>query len=118
MTTWRELITQALQERCETWQDVCGNTLKSHELDIAFDAGFGGVCGKPFTMWTHHYVYFPVQYDGAEGVGSAPRHLSDEPTYHVGGGSGDWGVYADDEEQAEALAKGWLPIPEQYQRAW
>jgi hypothetical protein len=117
VTTWRELITRALEARRESWNDVCGNTLKSHELDIAFDAGFGSVCGKPFTMWTHHYVYFPVAYDGAESVASAPRHLSDEPTYHVGGGSSDWGTFADEIEQEEKLAKGWLPLPEPYRRA-
>ncbi len=117
-TTWRKIITDELKSRNETWLDVLACTLKSHELDIEFDHGFGGCSGKPFTLWTRHYVYFPTQYDGAEGVASAPRNISDEPTHHAGGGGSEWNEGYDEEERAEKRAKGWEPLPEKYRRAW
>jgi len=54
-------------------------------LDVRFDGGFGTSEGPEFTAWTATRVYFPVVYDGAESVGSAPRNPCDEVCSHVGG---------------------------------
>lgn len=55
-------------------------------LDIEFDDGFGCAEGPPFLLWTENYVYFPVQYDGSEFIGSAPRNPCNIAQFHVGGG--------------------------------
>ena len=60
-------------------------TLTEEELVEDFDTGYGGSNGKPFTAWGEKYVYFPVVYDGAECVGSAPRYPCDKRTRHQGG---------------------------------
>lgn len=52
-------------------------------LDVPFDNGYGGTEGRTFTVWTHTRVYFPTEYNGAEGVASVPRNPCDEPTRHV-----------------------------------
>ena len=80
METWRQLIDDARGDDV-----IIACTLSDEELDIEFDAGFGGPEGKPFTAWSENYVYFPVVYDGAESVSCAPRNPCDEPTGHVGG---------------------------------
>lgn len=95
MATWRQLIGYAMQAAedpewdrgtGETWDDVVRCTLTDAELDTEFDEGYGGTEGKPFTLWTGKYVYFPVCYDGAESVGFVPRHPCDTATRHWGGG--------------------------------
>jgi len=85
-TTWDALISAEMDKHSETWADVEACTLSRDQLFKSFDAGFGGTCGEPFTLWTDCRVYFPVQYDGAEWVGSAPRNPNGIPTPHVGGG--------------------------------
>ena len=52
-------------------------------LDIEFDDGYGVAEGCWFTVWTAKRVYFPKEYDGAEGVRSAPRDPCDEAMRHV-----------------------------------
>lgn len=100
MATWRELIAAAMQKDddededdyygCkgsgDIWVDVVACTLTDAELDVEFDSGYGGTEGKPFTLWTKRYVYFPVCYDGAESVGFASRDPDGKPTEHWGGG--------------------------------
>lgn len=54
-------------------------------LDVEFDAGYGGAEGPPVLIWTEDRVYFPVVYDGAEWLGSAPRNPQAEGQAHVGG---------------------------------
>ncbi len=83
--TWRKLITEAMDYIGEDWSDVVAMTLTAEQLDVKFDAGYGGAEGVPFTLWTKERVYFPVTYDGAESVGSAPRNPCDEACRHVGG---------------------------------
>lgn len=61
-------------------------TLTNDELDIEFYSDYGSPNGLPFTAWTKNRVYFPVCYDGAEWVGSAPRDPCDIATKHQGGG--------------------------------
>lgn len=84
MTTWRELIGEAFKAG-DTWDDVIATTLTDKQFDTEFNAGFGGSEGCPFTLWTKRRVYFPVVYDGAEWVCSAPRDPCDEVCVHVGG---------------------------------
>lgn len=86
MATWKELITTELTNQGETWQDVKSCTLTESELHIEFDDGYGGVEGKPFTLWTRKRVYFPICYDGAEWCASVSRIINKTPTDHLGGG--------------------------------
>lgn len=86
MATWRKLIFEALSNADESWEDVVYCTLSDAQLDTAFNAGWGGIEGEPFTLWTDNYVYFPVCYDGAEWVGAVLRNPQQTPTGHVGGG--------------------------------
>ena len=60
-------------------------TLTKEELETTFDDDFGGIEGCPFTAWSENWVYFPVQYDGSEWVGSVPRNPCDIKTEHIGG---------------------------------
>lgn len=85
MTTWRELILNEMQSQNETWDNVVACTLSNEELDVDFYDGYGSAEGQPFTLWTNSRVYFPVVYDGAEWVGSVPRHPCAEATEHIGG---------------------------------
>lgn len=61
-------------------------TLTDDELSAEFNTGYGNQKGEPFTAWGEKFVYFPVCYDGAEWVGSAPRNPCEVKTYHQGGG--------------------------------
>ena len=54
-------------------------------LDVEFDGDYGISEGPPILIWTEDRVYFPVVYDGAEWIGSAPRNPVSEGQYHVGG---------------------------------
>ena len=84
-TTWKELISSHFKETGDTWNDVEAMTLAEADLDVTFDSGYGGSQGKPFSLWTTRRMYFPVVYDGAEWVGSAPRNPCDEASCHHGG---------------------------------
>ena len=84
-TNWENLITEEMANHGEVWGDVEHCTLDRDGLLVRFYSGFGGADGKPFTLWTKTRVYFPVVYDGAEWVGSAPRNPCDEATRHQGG---------------------------------
>lgn len=83
--SWYELLSKALKEDGEAWEDVVSHTLSVAELHQTFDAGFGGSKGKPFTVWTRNRVYFPAVYDGLEWVESVSRYPDGVPTRHVGG---------------------------------
>ena len=89
VNTWRNLITDEMKERGESWEDVVACTLTDEELDAEFDDGLGLIEGKSFTLWTKKRVYFPWAYDGSEYCGSAPRDPCDEATRHVGGWDAD-----------------------------
>lgn len=84
MTTWKELIQDALRETGERFEQLT-STLTSNQWYDEFDAGHGRPEGIPFTAWGPKYVYFPVVWDGKEWVGYAPRWVSDRPTQHQGG---------------------------------
>lgn len=83
-TTWRKEISFAA-ERADDDGTLRACTLTEEQLDLVFDAGWGGTNGIPFTAWTETRVYFPIVYDGSEWAGSAPRNPCDEPTGHQGG---------------------------------
>jgi len=85
-TSWQELLVQAMSDQGDTLQDIVACTLSDREMAKKFNSGYGGTEGAPFTLWTAKAVYFPVQYDGAEWVGSASRHPDGVPTQHQGGG--------------------------------
>lgn len=84
--SWKKMLEQEMESRGETLADLVANTLTEEEMLEEFDSGYGGTEGKPFTAWSGKSVYFPVQYDGAEWVGSVSRHPDSEPTNHIGGG--------------------------------
>ena len=85
MATWRKGI-----EETAAGEEIITCTLTQAELDVEFDAGYGGEEGAPFTAWTPTRVLFPVCYDGSEWVGSAPREPTAQalqnPLRHQGGG--------------------------------
>jgi len=85
-TCWRTLLIKELATNGETIADIVSNTMDDQAMDTTFDGGFGGKEGCEFTVWTNNFVYFPVCYDGAEWVGSAPRNPNGTATRHQGGG--------------------------------
>lgn len=84
--TWRRLLTEEMNSRGETFDDLESITLSDEDLDREFDNGIGEVEGVPFTAWTARHVYFPAECVGAEWVASVPRHPNGEKTRHVGQG--------------------------------
>jgi len=84
--TWRQGISEAVQVNGDSWENLVSITLTEEDLDVDFDAGYGGEEGKPFTVWTKEFVYFPASYDGSEWVASVPRNPCKVATDHVGGG--------------------------------
>lgn len=84
MTTWREQFEAVFKVTGDTF-DSLDITLSAAELDTEFNAGYGGVEGKPFTAWSEKYVYFPATYDGAEWVACVSRNPDGLPTDHIGG---------------------------------
>lgn len=79
LTTWRELL------QVETsGEPVVAVAPDEAVLDVEFDNSYGAEEGPPFLAWTATRVFFPVVYDGAEWVGSAPRYPQPEPQKHVG----------------------------------
>ena len=80
-TTWRKLFNELSDK-----EPLLVNTLTEEEMDVEFDGGFGLVKGRPFTAWSENFVYFPIEYDGQESIGSAPRNPCDYVSRHQGGG--------------------------------
>lgn len=104
-TTYRKMISEALAEHGESWEDVvCLVVGKADEfarmgwpkelqgvsgeaqLDVPIDSGYGSVEGPPFHLWTTNRIYFQCGYDGSEWVSSVPRHPSGEQPATQGGG--------------------------------
>lgn len=84
MANWRQKLKQAFADNGEDFNKMI-TTLSESDLDVEFDDGYGTEEGKPFTAWGDNNVYFPLCYDGAEFVGSAPRNPCKEPCSHQGG---------------------------------
>jgi hypothetical protein len=86
ITNWKTLISEEMTNQNESWDDLCGNTLTEEEMCRRFDHGHKAEPeGIPFTLWTRFRVYFPLVYDGAEWVGSVPRHTCMQKIKHLGG---------------------------------
>lgn len=84
-TTWRELFN--VERRCqEDDSAVVAIAPDEGTLAVEFYAGYGGTDGLPVLIWSETRVYFPVCYDGAEWMGSAPRNPTKDGQSHVGGG--------------------------------
>ena len=105
MVTWRELITMEMDLNRDHWSNAESiviaritnrsgygfddydkserTTIHDEELDRKFDNGFGGAEGAPFTIHTTDYIYFPSEYDGAEGVESINRNPNETAKNHV-----------------------------------
>ena len=81
MTSWSDLLKEAMEANGDTFPPLfC--TLSDKQLRVEFDGSFGCVEGKPFTAWGEKWVYFPLNYDGAESVGCAPRDPCDISMEH------------------------------------
>lgn len=81
-TTWRKQFEHA---RGTDDSPVVAVAPSESTLDVTFDGGYGGSEGPSVLIWTEQRVYFPVVYDGAEWMGSAPRNPQAEGQGHVGG---------------------------------
>lgn len=81
MTTWRAKLTEAMRAA----KDAGPVLAAAGDLDKEFYAGFGSAEGPEVLIWTQTRVYFPVTYDGAESLGSAPRDPQSAGQRHVGG---------------------------------
>ena len=79
------MLDEAMKENGESCDDIEANTMTEEEMAKKFDAGYGGIEGCQFTVWTKGSVYFPICYDGAEWVGRVSRHPDGKPTEHQGG---------------------------------
>jgi hypothetical protein len=84
MTTWRKQLEAAMKAEKDT-SPIIAVAPGESILDIKFDGGYGGSCGQEVLVWTQQRVYFPVVYDGAEWLGSAPRDPQPEGQAHVRG---------------------------------
>lgn len=82
---WKKSIQIEMESNGDSFANVVSSTLSEEELNHNFDAGYGLEEGKPFTLWTNDYVYFPVMYDGSEWCGSVPRNPNGVATEHQGG---------------------------------
>lgn len=85
MATWKQLITEAMQDNGDDWNNVESCTLTETELNKVFNDGYGGSEGDAFTVWTLNWVYFPAVYDGLEWCASVARNPDGAPTNHIGG---------------------------------
>lgn len=93
MTTWKKEIERVMSTTGDTWDSIEAmewgdfKNLKPGEkwFETEFDDGFGSVEGCSFTVWTKDYVYFPVNYDGAESADYVPRNPNRQAKEHVGG---------------------------------
>jgi hypothetical protein len=85
MTTWRQEL-EAEGEVTEDDSPIVAYAPDEAAFDVEFYSGYGGTNGPSVLAWSEKRVYFPVQYDGAEWLGSAPRNPVPEGQGHVGGG--------------------------------
>ena len=85
MTTWREELSDEMKSKGDEGP-VIAYAPDEAAFDVEFDGGYGGTEGPDVLAWTDQRVYFPVCYDGAEWIGSAPRNPAPEGQSHEGGG--------------------------------
>jgi hypothetical protein len=88
MANWKEWIGKEMEENGDSWEEVVSSTLSDEELIEEFHAPVfcSNEGGKTFTVWTKNRVYFPVNYDCFQSVGSVARFPDGVPTDFIGGG--------------------------------
>ena len=84
--TYKSLLEQAMFFQRETLDDISFSTLSKEMLKKEVETHLGAYEIQAFTVWSANRVYFPVTYDGAGWVESAPRNPCDEEIEPVGGG--------------------------------
>lgn len=84
LTSWIECISGEMRKNKDDWENMETSTLTDEEFYAPFEARFGGIQGKPFTLWTRDFVYFPVRSGDYEWCGSVPRNPCDKATEHKG----------------------------------
>jgi len=82
---WKRELKKAFEANGDDFSKMI-TTLTDEELIAEFDDDLGIIEGVPFTAWGEKFVYFPVCYDGAEWVGSAPRNPCKIKCKHQGSG--------------------------------
>lgn len=82
MDNWRKMI-DSEKLRTNDFSNEVHCTIDDIELNKNFDSDFGGVEGTPFILWTEERVYFALEYDGSEYVGSVPRNPRNEKFTHL-----------------------------------
>lgn len=83
-TTWRKQFDSEREDSGDE-TEVVAVAPADVDLDREFYPGYGTSEGHPILIWTKRRVYFPVVYDGAEWMGSAPRMPVATGQDHVGG---------------------------------
>lgn len=81
ITTWRKQFETA---RNGDVTPVVAVAPDESVLDVQFDSSYGSSAGPAVLIWTESRVYFPVVYDGAEWLDSAPRDPQEQGQGHVG----------------------------------
>jgi hypothetical protein len=84
-TTWRKELTSEMASAQDDGP-IIAFAPDEAAFDVEFYPGYGGTNGPDVLAWTKARVYFPVCYDGAEWIGSAPRNPEADGQTHVGGG--------------------------------
>jgi len=82
--TWRHALTYRMEDD-DDLGPVIAYAPDEAAFDVPFDADYGRPEGPHVLAWTDTRVYFPVVYDGAESMGSAPRHPQPNGQAHIGG---------------------------------
>lgn len=85
MTTWEQELEEERRNVGDTSPIVALAPDDPEVWRRSFYDGYGGTEGEPVLAWSETRVYFPVCYDGAESMGSAPRYPRPEGQDHVGG---------------------------------
>jgi hypothetical protein len=84
LTTWQALLDDARKDAKDE-SPVVSVAPNPDALEVRFDDGYGSPMGGHVLIWTEERVYFPVVYDGAEWLGSAPRNpATQDGQDHVG----------------------------------
>lgn len=83
-TTWRQQLEIARDDNGDTTPIIAYAPANSAIWDKEFDNGYGSPEGSNVLAWSETHVYFPVVYDGAEWIESAPRDPQEFGQPHVG----------------------------------
>ena len=84
MTTWRTKLAYAMKSSDDPGPVIAYAPDDAETFDVEFDNSWGSLNGPPMLAWTERNVYFPICYDGAEWIESAPRNPQPKGQWHVG----------------------------------